>query len=215
MPTITIQPDQITGFDSYVDIANPTTNYGNDTNIKVGWTPPYPSSSVMGLLKFDLTPVQGYLITSAILSLYCHGITGTNYATALYRITSTWDKAVVTWNTQPSFDSGVRWDLQTPILNNWLNLDGTFGTNLKDLIQAWIDGTYPNYGFLLRTEAISNTVLFYSSDYLGASIPSPNLRPKLTLTYVIPPSGNAGGSSVLGTFTQAVPSDQVLMKMGW
>jgi hypothetical protein len=74
-------------------------------------------------------------------------------------------------------------------------------TNLKSLTQAWVNGTYSNYGVILRSpqsETFSNEKRYYSSDYST----DPSLRPLLAVTYtvtttvqcyplVVPPQGYA------------------------
>ena len=51
---------------------------------------------------------------------------------------------------------------------------------MTDLYNAWMDGTYPNYGLQLRPTtnwpAVFN--VFWSSDYLE----DPSLRPRLVVT---------------------------------
>ena len=61
----------------------------------------------------------------------------------VYRITSDWDEMTVTWNNFGSSYAG-------PVIGSFVA--GSYGDKQIDVtsaVQAWMDGTYPNYGLLL------------------------------------------------------------------
>jgi hypothetical protein len=67
-------------------------------------------------------------------------------------------------------------------------------TPKAQLIQDWVDGTYPNYGMLIRTENISDTVYIYSSENFNeTSYP----RPKLYIEYTPEASESARRKKII------------------
>jgi hypothetical protein len=70
-----------------------------------------------------------------------------NYITErFYRITAPWESTSVTWNTLPSRSS----DYQTygvGVLNQFSQC------SIKGLITNWVQGVYPNYGFMIYPSA--------------------------------------------------------------
>ncbi len=70
-----------------------------------------------------------------------------NYITeSFYRITTPWESTSVTWNTLPSRSS----DYQTygvGVLYRYSQC------SIKDLITNWVQGVYPNYGFMIYPSA--------------------------------------------------------------
>lgn len=125
----------------------PNTNY--PTN------PPY-ASNVSGwrkaaCIQLDLSGIPYDAdILSAV--LYRYRIVGyapneANYITErFYRITAPWESTSVTWNTLPSRSS----DYQTygvGVLNQYSQC------SIKGLITNWVQGVYPNYGFMIYPSA--------------------------------------------------------------
>ncbi len=200
MPTtvLVIQPDAAAGKDSYVRTPNNDVNYGNGGTLAAG------TNAILGityraLIQFDLSAIPANAtILSAKLELYCHSVDWPNNSISLilHRITSAWTELGVTWNNQPTIESQ---DNATAVVNNtgWV----TWNIHTQT-IHEWRQGTFVNNGMLIKklTEALSGVsqALFISSDDTN----SPTLRPKLTVTYAIPPS--AGITAPNGT--QAAPT---------
>ena len=99
----------------------------------------------------------------------------------LHRVLTPWDELTVTWNSfhpggalnyDPTIDAffdGVT--ANTP--DSWVSLDVT------DMVQHWMDGTYPNLGLLMRKENVSPRTVFYSREgsappYLEMEFYTPN-----------------------------------------
>lgn len=103
------------------------------------------------LVKFDISslPSDGILI-SAICRLYYYDWGDNNPAgrpLTCRRITSDWDEATVTWNTQPSYASIPT--TSTPVPSSpgtWIEWD------VKSDVEAFIDGTYDNFGWKISDE---------------------------------------------------------------
>jgi hypothetical protein len=173
---LTLSSDNSVGQDTYIGSgAFVNSNYSSSTYIKSMYDT-Y-SRTWRGLIIFDLSSYigQGYTFSSAILSLTQHNDTGTN-TVDLHRITSSWTYDTVTWNTQPTYNASII-DTVTGGTNNQ-----AYDFDITSLIQDICDGTYTNYGFLLKgdTESSTSGVEWYSSNHGTTSY-----RPYLTLDYSI------------------------------
>ena len=97
MATTTLYPTH----DTYVDSANPTTNYDSSANLRM-------SPSKRAWLKFDLSgiPANSY-ITSATLHMYMY-IFSWDYSDLNYNLqrsaNTSWDESTLTWNNAPNAD---------------------------------------------------------------------------------------------------------------
>jgi len=153
-----------------------------------------------GLLKYNLSAIPvGSLIVSASLSLYADTASsqsypgqpmyGTSNASYISRVTSAWNPATVTWNTQPtaSTTGQILLPQSTSSLENYLNID------ISSFAQAWVDTPGSNYGIVLKliTQNYYNCMLFCSSGYRVTS-----KRPKLEICYIPTVTCHANASFV-------------------
>lgn len=173
---LTLNADDSVGQDTYLGYSTfGGVKYYNETYIKSTYDT-Y-NRTWRGLIIFDLSSYigQGYTFSSAILSLTQHADNGTN-TVDLHRVTSSWIYNDVTGNTQPTYDATII-DTVTGGTNNQ-----AYNFDITSLIQDICDGTYTNYGFLLKgdTEAAGSGVEWYSSNHATTSY-----RPYLTLDYSI------------------------------
>jgi hypothetical protein len=165
--------------DTYIDGGSPTNNYGSDNTFEVR---PDNGADRRGLLKFDLSSIpSNATITSATLYLYERG-NKTGQTTYIYRVTSNWNESTVTWSNWSlpggNFDSSTSYFGYLPEQNNcMLTMD------LSSLVQAWMNGTYTNYGLMLYSTG-PNHIISYSSKESG----TPAEWPKLNIVYVTPTS---------------------------
>jgi hypothetical protein len=85
------------------------------------------------------------------------------------QVTSSWNNATV-WQTQPS---SVNLSLlPTPVDNHWYEID------ITSLYNGWQNGSYPNYGIMLRPASNNNIFnVFRSTEYSDA-----NYRPQIVVT---------------------------------
>ena len=135
---------------------------------------------VVGLIGLTALPVaaqatipQGSVINSAEFAIFVQHHTTTETVT-LYRITQGWDEFGANWNNFGSSWNGV--------VGSFVN--DTYGwrtVNLTALVQGWVNGDYPNYGFAMMQDATSPYTKYHSSEYGVVS-----QRPKLTITYTTP-----------------------------
>jgi hypothetical protein len=117
---------------------------------------------------------EGTTISSATLSLYITRDSGNTVN--IHRITTPWTELGVTWNNfGSSFDPAIEASFVANALG-WKSVDVTA------LVQAWLDGTYPNYGFLLEQGPPTGF-----TEAKGSEDPALDLRPELEICY--PTSG--------------------------
>jgi hypothetical protein len=175
-PTVTIQPDRTAGIDTYINQNYPSTNYGESADVYIGV-----NDNLRCLVVFDVSGIPaGSVITKADLELYKLTYINTSTIKArAYLITQSWTESGVTWSNQPSFDINtysdeVSWYTETT--GEWVKWD------IKNIVQRWVDGT-PNYGVMIKqTNSIAAGNSFVSSEHASAN------KPKLTITYNLPPT---------------------------
>ena len=83
-------------------------------------------------------------VTSATLILFAWASDGPAEV-RVHRVTDAWEEATVTWDSfADSYDMGVEGAFTSGY--GWHAIDVT------SLVEAWMDGTYPNHGFLLEQD---------------------------------------------------------------
>jgi len=111
----------------------------------------------------------GTSIDSATFSVYVRYYYG-GQTVRLHRVTAPWDEDTVTWDSfGGSYDPAVAGSFVA-------DGDGWRSVDVTALVQAWADGTYPNYGLLMEQDSAYGTS-YWSSEYLDVV----ELRPKLEI----------------------------------
>ncbi|MEH6503309.1 MAG: DNRLRE domain-containing protein [Cycloclasticus sp.] len=212
--TVILQPDAAGGKDTYIYEWKPDWNYGLNSEL---WVNDVSSDSTyLSLLEFDLTglPATAHILT-ATLELYQSRTSADGGAISAHRITNAWAQGVNANGTGASnwteSDTAISWttpggDYDTTAVTI-TTLAGTVGWSQWDiaaLVQDWVDGKYPNQGFMLNP-APGASAYFYSSDYTG----DVTLRPKLTISYQCE-CGSGGTASSKELF----PVDDTYMAIG-
>ncbi len=134
---------------AWVNEASPSTNNGSfkANGISVGKY----NGSRDGLVKFDISTIPtGTQIVSAGLymnyQLYAGGgTTRPAFTITAHRVSTDWSDQSVTWNSRPTYGEAY--------FTTTFYQYGSVGFGVTDLVQAWIDGTYPNYGIVLEGSA--------------------------------------------------------------
>ncbi len=181
-----IQPDPVAGKDTVVSMSNPTSTHGNEPDmwvIRKTWSGYEQQYSLMQFgIPDNLTDVT---ITNATFEFFVTRtfFESSNVASA-HKIITSWDESSVNWNSKPDFETTPFGSVS--LLSNvdpnpafsstqpyWAQID------ITSTFQNWADGTWENYGLLLKTTGtINDKFQFYSSDYTNGS-----LRPKITVEY--------------------------------
>ncbi|HUT97677.1 MAG TPA: DNRLRE domain-containing protein [bacterium] len=129
--------------------------YGSSAELRINREPDYDQRPV---LQWDLSSLDGYTINSADMYVYCYDgyPTGTLDAD-IYRVTESWDEATLV--APLAFDDATVWasgDAGVP--SGWKTYDVT------DLVQAWVDGDYDNYGVVCLGYGSSYYQRWYSKE---------------------------------------------------
>lgn len=167
MALLVIQPGPVDGKDTYTDQDNPATNYGTLVNFKMDGDP-----NNYAHVKFNIAAYPqliGATINTALVKIYV-SVNTTSSGRRCYRVTSAWDEATLTWNTNPTIDELL--DSTSSNGPGWKTWD------LKTWLENVLAGTWVNYGNQYR-EVSGNRSVCHSSDYLT----DPSLRPKLEIDY--------------------------------
>ena len=128
--------------DSYVDSSNPNQNNGSISSFFVGR---FGEDSIFeGFVKFDLTSIpDGINIESATLRLYCYMLSE-NDQLLVWLPDASWSESAITWNNRPRPDLNAGYSMFDP-----LGSGQTWEIDVTDLVNRWVNGSKPNYGFLL------------------------------------------------------------------
>ncbi|MGB2842341.1 MAG: DNRLRE domain-containing protein, partial [Halobacteriota archaeon] len=125
------------------------------------------------LIKFDLSSIPaGATITSADLKLYYHlysGTAGDPLDISVYRTTVDWNEGYLSWSKAENYNS-FSYDTVTIIAGSGANYKAW---DITALVQNWIDGTYSNYGVLLRAPTQSGSSIYrqFRSKEYGSNVP--------------------------------------------
>ena len=178
--------------------SNPTTTYGSALNLQAGAFSAG-SQFLHSVLKFDVSSLTGQTISSATIDVEVRSSSNAPITINAHRLTTNWTEGSVTWNS-PWSAAGGDYDptvVGSASFTSNLSLGDpteTMSIDITDLVQGWIDGTYPNYGLVLRdASGTARSINCYTKEGLVA--------PKLA---VVSCSGGGSGSSS-ATFTQMEP----------
>lgn len=176
--------------DTFVSSAYPTTNYNKEWDssqgeyvLKVG---KYDSTTGTNYayIKFIMdSDLKGTIVDSADLKVY---VTHAYYATTKTGLwvnynTEHWLADELTWNNKPS----SKYITSTNVARDqWANF------NVKNVVQQWIDGDIPNYGFKFHTNGNGQT--YWKKITAGESAN----KAKLVITYHYPTMKNPTVSAV-------------------
>ena len=110
-----------------------------------------------GLVKFNLSSIPANsTVTSATLYLN-EKDRKSGQTTYIYRVTSNWSESTVTWLNWSllggDFDSGTSYFTFIPDQQ-----DCMLTMDITNLVQAWVNGTYPNYGLMLYSIGPNHTI---------------------------------------------------------
>ncbi len=109
--------------DAHVKQSHPNTNYNGESLIVADELPdPFEIQQIQTYVKFDLRGV--FDVTSAELTLYVQGVSGTPEDIHCKGVTSNWFESNLTWNNRPSsFQTSE--DSIIPIVGQWVTWDVT------------------------------------------------------------------------------------------
>ena len=169
-PSVMVTGSDVT-FDTCVDQEYPTSNYYLSESLWTGGA--LGTNAMRTYMKYTL---PSGISASQVTSAYVYLLKKEHKAPTIkaYRVTSDWSSSSITWNSKPSYSTAYASGVATNTVGEW------YGLNVTTLVKYWLNGTYPNYGMVLKepseTDSAQKTK-FYSSD-----APSPN-KPELVINY--------------------------------
>lgn len=200
-PTLTLQPDGTDGVDTRMHVQTPTTNFATNANLTIGESNTGVNVVQRHLIKWDLTSLASDVTIDSTTQNYWLASAGSAFASGsntlhLYRCLRDWVETEATWNiafTGTSWTSGgaddTTNDRESTSRGN-VSLATTDAQHDKKsitvnttIIQNWVDGTWSNYGFVVRGATELNDLYnFYSSDEATFTTE----RPQLVVVYTLP-----------------------------
>ena len=157
------------------------TNHGSDVNNYV--QAPF-SNRISNLAKFDLSaiPSSATILTAQLVLVPANYFSPSN-TVRLFRLTRDWTEAGVTGNT---YDGTNNWttvggdiDTGTVHASQTFSSQVNFNQDITALVQGWVNGTWSNYGYLLRAQNDNGFAMAFGSKENA----TPANRPSLTITY--------------------------------
>jgi len=127
--------------DSWTDGNYPAANMGKNENLFVhNYGPKYT------FVRFDAASISAQTVNNAALTLYLNDIKRSG-TISVHAITSSWNEASVTWNTQPLAEGAA-----AAVVNLTTSDEGSvISFDVTDIVQRWANGDLPDAGFLLVT----------------------------------------------------------------
>lgn len=140
-------------------------------------------------------PARIATIESAVLSLYLTAKPATNRTMYVYRVKRNWVESQVTWN---SYSTGNAWSTAGAYDSNDIDTTaiGSIGFTTSETLNAYknisldtatilgmYNGTYDNYGWLLKMATESADRVTFNSDNETTN------KPKLTVNYTLSTGG--------------------------
>ncbi len=192
--------------DASLTADQPDSNTGQATILLVdGDDPPGTGLDKSALMYWDITQIpDGVSVQSVNIEVEVSNPSQTLYS--FYQINRDWQETEVTWN---QYANGAPWATPGALgaadrgitalgstVGSALGIQ-TFALNAAGvaLVQSWIDGTLPNYGFIMGDVQSSDGLDFWSSDAL-----SPTARPRLIIEYKGSPApSDSDGDGVADT----------------
>ena len=184
--------------DVHVHELNPTTNYGSNTLLRVGWMGS--GQALRAFLKFDLSVIPaGSMINNAMLYLY--NASSADVTVGIYGSDNVdWQENVVTWNDQPSMDNyqdnedigaaGIwhSWSITDWVSAKWDAEQTTVSVGLKSMFEGEYTGDEAMFGSREYPESGYRAYL-----YVAYTPPPPewNLIETWTGTVSAPAANNA------------------------
>ena len=164
--------------DMYTDSDHP----GTQPDVTQLWTADFQASGHFEriMMKFDLSQLDGFDVTSATLKLtrlYSCPSGGTT-ASKFYPITQTWDET--TWDQTQHIQYDTQNYMNYVFSGPGGNVNHNFEVDILQLITLWQEGTVVNNGFVIQANSNQKFSKFYSKEHSNAAY-----RPTLEIEYNI------------------------------
>jgi len=157
--------------DGYIWQSRPTSGSFTDISFSTGL---FNSGETRALIHFGLGFLpSGVTIQSATLGLDQY-LPGSGETVNVYRITQAWSEGEPTWNSFASSHDAVS-------SASFSSVGGPITVDLTNLVSAWANDAYPNYGLMLINSPAQALDRYISSEYSDLT-----RRPRLEVCYEAP-----------------------------
>ena len=158
----------------------PGLDSGSTEDMWVGYDHCYRAKITRSLVKFDLSGIPaGTSISQATLYLHLIGSCDSGerrHEVTVYRAKANWSESSVNWNNKPGYAEAYG-SASIPS-RTW----GWYSFDVSNLVRGWVNGSFPNYGLILRGPESSGNdsamLQFYTRDKSGRTY-----DPYLSITY--------------------------------
>ncbi len=192
----TLRPGASEGGDTYLWEFYKNNNFGTDDET---WVATGNNNEAHAVFHFGMTAIPaGARIVEATLSLHHRNGNDPDVPISVHRITIPWLEDEATWNER---ENGTVWGTSggdfdpTPVSTTLVGPASNvrYEWDVTSLVQGWIDGEYPDYGLLLKTDAPG----IFGERFETSDHADPTRRPSLTVRYAcecgapcMPPAGS-------------------------
>ncbi len=195
---VTIDPDisSVTRVrDTYVQNGDTTSN-GTSHGLVVGAATGNTANPAVSFAQFDTTALTGKTVVSAELDLYqYYSYTCLDRQMLAQPVAAPWVDSIV-WTNRPAGRYGTGDDASLYANKGTSGCAGGWSKiNVTNMVDAWADGTYPNYGFRLAVPAASETYPSFERRFCSMNPNSAltycntaSVKPYLKVTYNGPPN---------------------------
>ncbi|MCB0162587.1 MAG: DNRLRE domain-containing protein [Anaerolineae bacterium] len=162
----------------------PTQNFRNTIDMWAGYDDSLNPDGriVRSLVKFNIATLPiNQVITKATFRVHLissYDFPNTSRTITAYRITSDWSESSLTWNNAPGYSTAYDSNLIGNDDFDWYDFDVT------NLVKAWYEGNYQNYGVMLRGPEYSGL----DSSWRGFSTREGSFPPQLVIEYQAAPT---------------------------
>jgi len=137
--------------DTFLSSAQPNTNYGASTNLRLGWESGI-YNAMRPMIQFDLGGIpSNATVQSAYLNIYLFQSIPSNDYPMTFRaqfVRSPWSEGGVTWN-NANYLGGTSLPLESTT-----NVIGWKSTEVTSLVHTWLSGSQPNYGLIFTGDEV-------------------------------------------------------------
>jgi hypothetical protein len=137
-------------------------NWGDWPSMDIGYDADFDLGRHRGLVRFNLAEIpDGSHISRARLKLYCWLASSGdgNMNITAHRISGYWTEMGATWN-NTAHKCAEAYDTVT-VPDGWEGLGEYYYWDITELVQAWVNGTYSNYGVMLKGYEGPNDAMRY------------------------------------------------------
>jgi hypothetical protein len=204
--TVEILVNESDGKDTYIRKGWENMNYGASWTIHTRYNS---DRNTTTLIQFNLSRAPDPdLITSAELLLKTHRANATVRSVSVYRFEEDWTEGTgndtmsndgATWRTSNGVDNwtvegGSYWPVPEDTLDVYNDTINWQRWNVTQLVKDWINGVFPNYGMILRTDDVP---FAEKKRFFGKESLLPDGIPRLEVNYS---DGQTNGTFVSRTF---------------